>query len=61
MMQESEEESTRREEMLRMYHAMKEALGIIGEVSASTASTPLPPPIKDDEDGGPPPGPTANG
>ena len=48
MMQESEEEATRRDEMLRMYHAMKEALTIISEVSTTTASTPLPPPVKDD-------------
>ena len=47
-MHESEEEAVRREEMLRMYHAMKEALNIIGEVSTNTATTPLPPPVKDD-------------
>lgn len=32
MMEESPEEATRREEMLRMYHACKEALQIIGTI-----------------------------
>ncbi|KRZ10417.1 Dynamin [Trichinella zimbabwensis] len=36
MMEESEAESQRREEMLRMYHACKEALRIIGDVSLNT-------------------------
>lgn len=31
MMEESPEEAAKREEMLRMYHACKEALRIIGE------------------------------
>ncbi|GFN82802.1 dynamin-like protein [Plakobranchus ocellatus] len=48
MMEESAEEAQRREEILRMYHATKEALQIIGEVSTSTVSTPTPPPVKDD-------------
>lgn len=47
-MEESAEESQRREEVLRMYHATKDALKIIGEVSSSTVSTPTPPPVKDD-------------
>ena len=47
-MQESEEEATRREDMLRMYHTMKEALNIVSEVSSNTISTPLPPPVKDE-------------
>ncbi|VDP85563.1 unnamed protein product [Echinostoma caproni] len=38
----------KREEMIRVYDAMKEALSIIGEVSMSTVSTPLPPPVNDD-------------
>ena len=42
------EEAQKREEMLRMYHAAKEALSIIGEVSINTHSTPLPPPVNDD-------------
>lgn len=32
MMEESVEEAAKREEMLRMYHACKEALRIIGEL-----------------------------
>ncbi|CAL1539543.1 unnamed protein product [Lymnaea stagnalis] len=48
MMEESAEEAQRREEILRMYHATKEALQIIGEVSTTTVSTPTPPPVKDD-------------
>ena len=45
MMEESAEEAHKREEMLRMYHACKEALRIIGDVSMSTVSTPIPPPV----------------
>lgn len=48
MMEESPEEALKREEMLRMYHACKEALRIIGDVSMATVSTPLPPPVKND-------------
>lgn len=35
MMEESPEEATKRENMLRMYHACKEALRIIGMCSKS--------------------------
>ncbi|XP_052789623.1 dynamin-1-like isoform X2 [Mya arenaria] len=45
MMEESAEETMRREELLRMYHTTKEALQIIGDVSLSTVSTPVPPPV----------------
>ncbi|ELT92970.1 hypothetical protein CAPTEDRAFT_98909 [Capitella teleta] len=45
MMEESAEEAQRREELLRMYHATKEALQIIGDVSMTTVSTPMPPPV----------------
>lgn len=45
-MEESAEEAVKREEMLRIYHACKEALRIIGDVSMATVSTPVPPPIK---------------
>uniref|UniRef100_A0A5S6QZS0 Dynamin n=1 Tax=Trichuris muris TaxID=70415 RepID=A0A5S6QZS0_TRIMR len=38
LMEESAAASQRREEMLRMYHACKEALRIIGDVSMTTAS-----------------------
>ncbi|OWA51581.1 Dynamin-1 [Hypsibius exemplaris] len=48
LMEESLEESTRREEMLRMYNACKEALKIIGDVSVQTVATAVPPPVKDD-------------
>jgi len=47
-MEESAHEAQRREEILRMYHATKEALSIIGEVSTNTVSTPVPPPVDDD-------------
>ena len=48
MMEESPEEERKREEMLRMYHACKEALRIIGDVSMATSYAPAPPPVKDD-------------
>ena len=48
-MQESETEVQRREEMLRMYHSTKEALRVIGDIDASTISTPLPPPVDTDD------------
>ncbi|KAK8379840.1 hypothetical protein O3P69_019669 [Scylla paramamosain] len=48
MMEESPEEARKREEMLRMYHACKEALKIIGDVAMATVSTPVPPPIRDE-------------
>ena len=48
-MEESAEEEQKREETLRMYHATKEALSIIGEVNTSTFSTPLPPPVRGGE------------
>ena len=36
MMEESADEAIKREEMLRQYHACKEALRIIGDVSMAT-------------------------
>lgn len=48
MMEESVEEAQRRDEILRMYHASKEALSIIQEISTSTVTVPTPPPVKDD-------------
>ncbi|XP_030752252.1 dynamin isoform X3 [Sitophilus oryzae] len=48
MMEEAPEEAQKREEMMRMYHACKEALHIIGDVSMATVSTPVPPPVKND-------------
>ena len=47
-MEESQDEAVKREELLRMYHATKEALNIIGEVSSSTYSTPLPAPVNNE-------------
>lgn len=47
-MEESQEEAQRREELLRMYHATKEALHIIGDINVTTNSTPTPPPVDND-------------
>ncbi|KAM9069497.1 dynamin-1 isoform 4-T4 [Sarcophilus harrisii] len=47
LMEESAEQAQRRDEMLRMYHALKEALGIIGDINTTTISTPMPPPVDD--------------
>uniref|UniRef100_A0A452VCS2 dynamin GTPase n=1 Tax=Ursus maritimus TaxID=29073 RepID=A0A452VCS2_URSMA len=44
LMEESAEQAQRRDEMLRMYHALKEALSIIGDINTTTVSTPMPPP-----------------
>ena len=49
LMQESEAETLRREEMVRMYHGTKEALRVIGDIDATTMSTPLPPPVDTDD------------
>lgn len=51
-MEESAEEAVKREETLRMYHACKEALRIIGDVSMATVSTPMPPPVRGGGGGG---------
>uniref|UniRef100_A0A5K3FCP6 dynamin GTPase n=2 Tax=Mesocestoides corti TaxID=53468 RepID=A0A5K3FCP6_MESCO len=48
LMSESLETQTKREETLRMYEALKEALRIVGEVATNTVSTPVPPPVNDD-------------
>ncbi|XP_061736533.1 dynamin-2-like isoform X3 [Nerophis ophidion] len=47
LMEESAEQAQRRDEMLRMYHALKESLVIIGDISTTTVSTPVPPPVDD--------------
>ncbi|XP_072299305.1 dynamin-2 isoform X3 [Eucyclogobius newberryi] len=47
LMEESADQAQRRDDMLRMYHALKEALTLIGDISASTISTPVPPPVSD--------------
>ena len=54
MMEESADEAVKREEMLRMYHACKEALKIIGDVSTATISTPNPTPNRGGTDWLPP-------
>ncbi|XP_056149560.1 dynamin-3 [Lampris incognitus] len=66
LMDESQEQAQRRDEVLRTHHALKEALAIIGDISTSTISTPLPPPVDNSWVGGssggrrsPPPSPTA--
>lgn len=45
LMKESEAEVVRREEMLRMFHSLKEALRIISDIDANTVTTSLPPPV----------------
>ncbi|TRY99067.1 hypothetical protein DNTS_021174 [Danionella cerebrum] len=47
LMEESAEQAQHREEMLRMYHALKEALNIIGDISTTTITTAMPPPVDD--------------
>ncbi|XP_019950040.1 dynamin-2 isoform X7 [Paralichthys olivaceus] len=47
LMEESADQAQRRDEMLRMYHALREALHIIGDISTTTISTPVPPPVND--------------
>ncbi|GFT20520.1 dynamin [Nephila pilipes] len=47
LMEESAEESRKREDILRLYQACKEALYIISDVSMKTSYQPLPPPVKD--------------
>uniref|UniRef100_UPI003D9A8274 dynamin-2 n=1 Tax=Danio rerio TaxID=7955 RepID=UPI003D9A8274 len=47
LMEESAEQEQRRDEMLRMYNALKEALKIIGDISTSTITTPVPAPVDD--------------
>ncbi|XP_015211931.2 dynamin 3a isoform X3 [Lepisosteus oculatus] len=67
LMDESQEQAQRRDEVLRTHHALKEALAIIGDISTTTITTPLPPPVDSSwlqaGQGGsrrsPPPSPTA--
>ncbi|KAI1884330.1 hypothetical protein AGOR_G00225310 [Albula goreensis] len=47
LMEESADQAQRRDEMLRMYHALKEALHIIGDITTTTVSVPVPPPVND--------------
>ncbi|XP_049594231.1 dynamin-1a isoform X4 [Syngnathus scovelli] len=47
LMEESQEQAQHRDEMLRMYHALREALHIIGDISTTTITTAMPPPVDD--------------
>ncbi|XP_062334467.1 dynamin-1a [Osmerus eperlanus] len=47
LMEESAEQAQHRDEMLRMYHALREALNIVGDICTSTVSAPMPPPVDD--------------
>ncbi|XP_028979140.1 dynamin-3 isoform X2 [Esox lucius] len=47
LMEESADQAQRRDELLRMYHALKEALHIIGDITTTTVSVPVPPPVND--------------
>lgn len=47
LMEESAEQAQRRDEMLHMYQALKEALMIIGDINTATTFIPAPPPVDD--------------
>ena len=47
-MEESSHEKQHREDTLRIYQALKDALKIIAEVTSQTVATPTPPPVKND-------------
>lgn len=55
LMEESEDEIRRRQELLGMYDACKEALKTISEVTAKTSSTPLPAPVASNHHSSPSP------
>uniref|UniRef100_A0A8C5NAH4 Interferon-induced GTP-binding protein Mx n=1 Tax=Gouania willdenowi TaxID=441366 RepID=A0A8C5NAH4_GOUWI len=66
LMDESQEQAQRRDEVLRTHQALKESLAIIGDISTSTITVPMPPPVDTSWVGGttggrrsPPPSPTA--
>ncbi|VDP69538.1 unnamed protein product [Echinostoma caproni] len=48
LMEESSSEKQNREETIRLYDSMVEAMRIINEVISNTQSVPLPPPVNDD-------------
>uniref|UniRef100_A0A672YNJ1 Interferon-induced GTP-binding protein Mx n=1 Tax=Sphaeramia orbicularis TaxID=375764 RepID=A0A672YNJ1_9TELE len=52
LMDESQEQAQRRDEVLRTHQALKEALAIIGDISTSTVTVPLPPPVDNSWVGG---------
>ncbi|KAM8745078.1 dynamin 3a isoform 4-T5 [Acanthopagrus schlegelii] len=45
LMDESPEQQKYREEVLRKHAALKEALAVVGKISTSTCTTPMPPPV----------------
>jgi len=45
LMDESQEQAQRRDEVLKTHLALKEALVIIGDISTSTITVPVPPPV----------------
>uniref|UniRef100_A0A8C5H6I7 Interferon-induced GTP-binding protein Mx n=1 Tax=Gouania willdenowi TaxID=441366 RepID=A0A8C5H6I7_GOUWI len=45
LMDESQEQAQRRDEVLRTHQALKESLAIIGDISTSTITVPMPPPV----------------
>ncbi|XP_078493592.1 dynamin-1 isoform X11 [Ciona intestinalis] len=45
LMEESHEEAERRDTMLKMYHSLKEALKVMGDINMKTVQTNLPPPV----------------
>nr|XP_026693158.1 dynamin-1 isoform X7 [Ciona intestinalis] len=45
LMEESHEEAERRDTMLKMYHSLKEALKVMGDINMKTVQTTLPPPV----------------
>ena len=45
LMEESNSEAERREELIRMYTSLKEALKIIGDINVSTVAQNAPPPV----------------
>uniref|UniRef100_A0A8C5H9Q7 Interferon-induced GTP-binding protein Mx n=1 Tax=Gouania willdenowi TaxID=441366 RepID=A0A8C5H9Q7_GOUWI len=65
LMDESQEQAQRRDEVLRTHQALKESLAIIGDISTSTITVPMPPPVDtkikywETGLGSPPPSPTA--
>lgn len=44
-MDESQEQAQRRDEVLRTHQSLKEALAIIGDISTTTVTVPVPPPV----------------
>uniref|UniRef100_A0A8D0AD94 Interferon-induced GTP-binding protein Mx n=1 Tax=Sander lucioperca TaxID=283035 RepID=A0A8D0AD94_SANLU len=53
LMDESQEQAQRRDEVLRTHQALTEALAIIGDISTSTITVPMPPPVDNSWVGGP--------